>query len=118
MSKKNRYNEFSTPVETAEEVSEAVIEETEESAPVEEAAEESVSVPVVEEPTEPTIKHGTVDFAAFVNLRRQARHDGEVIESLPKGTMVTLKNLVGGYYEVELNDGRNGYISSQYLAVQ
>lgn len=118
MSKKNRYNEFSTPVETTEEVGEAVVEETEESVPVEETAEEPISVPVVEESTEPTIKCGTVDFAAFVNLRRQARHDGEVIESLPKGTMVTLKNLVGGYYEVELNDGRNGYISSQYLAVQ
>lgn len=113
MSKKNKYSTAGA-IEMLE-LDEINVEDVVDSITTEEMERESISVSVIEEPMVPETKHGIIDFANFVNLRGEG---GEIIDMLSKGTMVTLKRQVGDFYEVELKDGRNGYISLEFLTIQ
>ena len=118
MSKKNRI--FGVDVETATELAEA-IEETAESAleqviaePEEEKASDPEPAPAFVEESRPERVSGVVINAEFVNVRRQANMSSDAIAQLRKGTEITIVNHIVDWFEVELADGRRGYISHSF----
>ncbi len=58
----------------------------------------------------------TVHGAAAVNVRQQPSADSRAIESLPRGSRVTVEDTTGDWSHVVLDDGRRGYMRSSFLA--
>lgn len=121
MSKHRHYNTDNNGYPTTEVEQEEIVNDVvEETAPEAVVEEEPVSVPAVEEPKVlETPVTGVVVNAPFVNVRRVARNDGEVIKVLPRGAIVKVYIQIGNHYEVSIDDydGRC-FISSEFLQIK
>lgn len=79
------------------------------------------SVGTTQKPTEPSKptqtafpRTGTVN-ATTLNVREGAKIERPIIATLPKGTKVTLLDILNGWYKVRLSDGKVGWASQEFI---
>lgn len=63
----------------------------------------------------PETANGIVINALNVNVRRWPDKDSEIVETLPKGSRVSIHGKRGDFYEISTNVNHRVYISSKYL---
>ena len=59
---------------------------------------------------------GTVT-ATVLNVRNGARADREVITQVTKGTVLSVRSTLNGWYKVQLADGTIGFVSPEYVVL-
>lgn len=67
------------------------------------------------ETTGPETINGTIVNAIHVNIRTEPNTNAEVIRLAEAGEKVTIVGKKNGFYEVEVGNGRTGFILSNFI---
>lgn len=62
----------------------------------------------------PQTKNGIVRNSIFVNIRKEPNLESEVLDTVRRGTKVTITDIVGSFYKILLGEDV-GYISKIYV---